>query len=204
MARGKQRPGTPGRVSFAELAARQPRQVKLVLPPDDDAGDQLQKAVDAARNAAETQQLRAGFYSEGAPEKTDALSQLPGLQAELAAAEAALEAASTVMVIRALPRPDLEALRQQHPPTEEQVAEAEKDVGGKPLANRDTFEPALIAACIVADPPITPAEVVALRDGRPAGGNLPAVEGWSKPDWEQLVDAVTTVNSQSRIRQLGN
>ena len=185
----KAKPRATAGVNFAALAARRPRELKLRLPPDDLAvSEMLEKALQEAHDALAMGRLRHGLTDDPA-EKT----RLDELEARARDAQEALDAASTVMVLRALPKPELVALRAAHPPTAEQIEAAKKtrpDV--ELLVNEKTFEAALIAASIVATPPLTVDQVLELE------------ETWSEPDWDALRAGALKVNGESRIQLLGN
>lgn len=184
----KRKPPASTGVSFEQLAARRPAELKLVLPPDE-GGDELEKAVQDAQNDLGMAKLRRGLTGtdeEGA-------AAVKTAQRALDEAQAALEAASTVLVLRALPRSELEALRLAHPATKEQMeAAANGQPGAQPRVDPETFDPALVAASIVADPRLTPEQVSVLRDR------------WSDPDWETLRAGALKVNGETKIQLLGN
>jgi hypothetical protein len=127
-------------------------------------------------------------------------TKVPGLEAELAAAESDADRASVTFTVRAMPGGEYDALELRFPPTEEQwanyrkVAEVSPLMANPPRVDGDALAPSLLAACV--------AEV----DGRP-------VE-WSESDcarlWgtlhegarADLLEAVYQVNSRRSGRPL--
>lgn len=70
-------------------------------------------------------------------------------KAALKRAQKAYDTCFAQVVLRALPPRDYEALICEHPPTDEQMAGTTPD--SAPQWNRDTFRPALLAACAEGD-----------------------------------------------------
>lgn len=98
----------------------------------------------------------------------------------MSAAAEAIQAASEPYVLRKLRRHEWRGLIEAHPPTEEQVAEADKQRESDPKAQRadintETFWPEAIAAC-AHDPALTVDDVLWLRDGDDSWTGLPEGE----------------------------
>lgn len=113
---------------LARLRARQlPEQVLQLC---DDAA--AQKRLDQAKlNLARLRMADAETDGEQ--------TELEAAQAELVAAQAAYDAVSDRLVFRALPRPVLDGLIRQNPPTEDQAETGD-------AWNPESFPPALVAA----------------------------------------------------------
>lgn len=71
----------------------------------------------------------------------------------LVAAQVAVDSCYETVTITAMAPLDMEKLRAQHPPTDEQRAQV-----ATAQFNADTFVPALLAACVTSDPVITEAD----------------------------------------------
>ncbi|MCY0938850.1 hypothetical protein [Streptomyces sp. H34-S4] len=116
---------------LARLRARQlPEQVLQLC---DDAA--TQKRLDQAKlNLA---RLRMADAETGGEQ-----TELEAAQAELVAAQAAFDEVSDRLVFRALPRPVLDGLIRQNPPTEDQAESGD-------AWNPESFPPALVAAAYI-------------------------------------------------------
>lgn len=126
---------------------------------------QLADATDAAAalQAATVTHRRAVIKDEPA--------ELKRARAALKRAQKAYDACFAEVVLRAIPPRDYEALICDHPPTEEQMAGTTPD--DAPQWNRETFRPALIAACAEGDMTATDwAEFLAARASRGEGDAL--------------------------------
>lgn len=118
-------------------------------------------------------------------------------RAELLAAKEAVEGAKealradTVMVtVRAIGRKPYDKLLGEHPPTDEQLAEAAANGEELPAYNFDTFPPALVAASAVN--PVMPLEYV-----------QEIWDEWNSAEITELFTASLIVNTMRR-RDLGN
>ena len=115
----------------AKLAARQRPILKMTICDDQAAKDRLA--------AAQFNERRARVASEADPADMDLKKVYAAAQKELEAAQEAFVDAAIVLRFQALRRPDFEALKKQHPATEEQAED------GLPF-NAETLGPELIAA----------------------------------------------------------
>ncbi|MGW2022022.1 hypothetical protein [Streptomyces decoyicus] len=138
----------------------------------DDA--ELRQRYDEAEEAAR----RSRFVAEANP--GDELAERQAAEADTARDQAlhALDAASEFLFFRALPRPVLEELIGQHPPTEQQAEEGA-------IFNADTFPAALVAAASV--------------DGMSRAEAEELLNGWSTPDANDLWDAAWQIQQESRV-----
>ncbi|WP_275560756.1 hypothetical protein [Streptomyces sp. 5-6(2022)] len=127
---------------------------------------------------AEQAARRARFIAEANPGDELAERQAADADTERDQALKALDAASEFLTFRALPRPVLEELIAQHPPTEQQVEEGA-------IFNADTFPAALVAAASV--------------DGMSREEAEELLNGWSAPDANALWDAAWHVQQESRV-----
>jgi hypothetical protein len=186
------RPAGPRPISPAALLdAGRPTRRRLVIPASGDEGKRLAEAVDAARETLQMTRLAVQLAPKDSDQAQQATDRQPQLQKALDDAEAAFEAAAKVVDLQPVAKTEMDALRAAHPPTDAQIAEAEKSAQSKPLWDEE-FEYELIARTIVTDPPMTGADVHLLEDQ------------WSAGDWAALENFVQEVNSQSRLRLLGN
>ncbi|MFI1163252.1 hypothetical protein ACH4UM_06490 [Streptomyces sp. NPDC020801] len=135
---------------------------------------ELRQRYDDAEQAAR----RARFVAEANP--GDELAERQAADADAARDQAlkALDGASEFLTFRALPRPVLEELIAQHPPTEQQAGEGA-------IFNADTFPAALVAAASV--------------DGMSRGEAEELLNGWSAPDANALWDAAWQIQQESRV-----
>jgi hypothetical protein len=118
-------------------------------------------------------------------------------RAPLSAAKEAVETAkqalddATVWVrFRAIGREAYERLLDEHPPTPEEVAEADSKGEAPPAYNVETFAPALISASAI-DPPMPPEFVTEIWNE------------WGSADLTEMFTAALIVNTFRR-RHLGN
>lgn len=104
--------------------------------------------------------------------------------------KAQVEEAAVEFVVTSLSRKRYRQLLEDHPATEEQIAEAKDRADPKPSNNSDTFGPALIAESI------TEPEGVTLEDAQSIWDNWPAGEiiGYGG-----LVTQLVMLNEQSRL-----
>ncbi|MET9833774.1 hypothetical protein ABZ078_31755 [Streptomyces sp. NPDC006385] len=138
----------------------------------DDA--ELRKRYEEAEQAAR----RARFVAEANPGDELAARQATDADAARDQALQALDAASEFLTFRALPRPVLEELIAEHPPTEQQAEEGA-------IFNADTFPAALVAAASV--------------DGMSREEAEELLNGWSAPDANALWDAAWQIQQESRV-----
>lgn len=136
--------------------------------------DQLRQRVEEAAQVAQ----RARIFAEASP--ADDLAEQRASAAEAAAdqARAELDHASDFLTFLALPRPVLEELIAQHPPTEQQAEEGA-------VFNADTFPAALVSA--------------ASRDGMNREEADELLMTWSAPDANALWEAAWQVQQESRV-----
>ncbi|MFJ9356995.1 hypothetical protein [Streptomyces mirabilis] len=136
--------------------------------------NELRQRYDEAEQAAR----RARFVAEANP--GDELATRQAVDADSARDQAlsALDAASEFLTFRALPRPVLEELIAEHPPTEQQAEEGA-------IFNADTFPAALVSAASV--------------DGMSREEAEELLGGWSAPDANALWDAAWQIQQESRV-----
>ncbi|MBY8884786.1 hypothetical protein K7472_07995 [Streptomyces sp. PTM05] len=154
-----------------ERLRRRPRSRKKLRVCDDDS---LRRRLEEAEQAAR----RARFLAETSPDDGAAAGQAEEADAAVEAARAALDDASDFLTFLALPRPVLEDLIAEHPPTEQQAS------GGAGF-NPDTFPAALIAA--------------ASLDGMSEAEAAELLATWSAPDANALWEAAWQVQQESRV-----
>ena len=134
-------------------------------------------------------------------------ARLAELEEELAAAETAYEEADTAQIeatiaarVESIGRKPYDALVDDYPPTEEQIAEWQKDNPKEdgtpgdslPDYDGDKFPPALIAACLVGElKGLTPDEVDEWTSE------------WNFAEFMQLFTAAIAVNAASRVQPWG-
>ncbi|WP_406722901.1 hypothetical protein OG968_24200 [Streptomyces althioticus] len=150
---------------------RRPRpQNRLRICDDAELRQRYEEAEQAAR--------RAHFVAEANPGEELAERQAADADAKRDQALAVLDAASEFLTFRALPRPVLEELIGEHPPTEQQAEEGA-------IFNADTFPAALVAAASV--------------DGMCRQEAEELLNGWSAPDAHALWDAAWQIQQESRV-----
>lgn len=125
-----------------ELNARELPSAEYAIQRKDpsEAQAELEKAARALRQA----EIRGDKTPE---HKAD----LKRCKAAVTRAKKKVESCFTVITIRAIETDQYEDLISDHPPTDEQLAEAGKDPADRPEWNEDTFYPALLAACVDGD-----------------------------------------------------
>ncbi|MGW3121355.1 hypothetical protein ACWDBW_30100 [Streptomyces sp. NPDC001107] len=170
---------SPPRASAAEgaWAAKMERLRRRALPQNklricDD--DQLKQRFEDAEQAAR----RARFLAEANPDDERATRSADEAAAALETVRAELDDVSDFLTFLALPRPVLEDLIAEHPPTEQQADEGS-------LFNPETFPPALIAA--------------ASFDGMSQDEAAELLATWSAPDAGLLWEAAWSVQQESRV-----
>ncbi|MEU3973423.1 hypothetical protein [Streptomyces bacillaris] len=152
------------------LRLRARPQNRLRVCDDNDLRQRYDEAEQAAR--------RAKFVAEANPGDDLAERQAADADAARDQALAALDAASEFLTFRALPRPVLEDLISEHPPTEQQAEEGA-------IFNATTFPAALVSAASV--------------DGMSREEAEELLNGWSAPDANSLWDAAWQVQQESRV-----
>ncbi|MDX3224564.1 hypothetical protein [Streptomyces sp. ME19-01-6] len=145
-------------------------QNKLRICDDDQLRQRFEEAEQAARSTR--------FVAEANPGDEQASQQADVAAAAYEEAKAALDAASDFLTFRALPRPVLEELIAQHPPTEQQTEDGA-------VFNPDTFPAALVAAASV--------------DGMSREEAEELLNTWSAPDANAMWDAAWQVQQESRV-----
>lgn len=113
------------------LAARTRPTSRLTICDDDETKKRLL--------AAQFDAQRARAAADRAPDDVDLAAAAETARQELEEAQAAYDAAAIVLRFQALPRPDFEALKRAHPPTEEQAEDGA-------AFNAETLAPELISA----------------------------------------------------------
>lgn len=98
----------------------------------------LREDVESARRA----RARARVLAEASPDEDAVAAGLRRAEERLTAAEAKAAGSYVELTFRALPRPQMEELVAEHPPTEQQAQEGS-------LFNPDTFPAALVSASSV-------------------------------------------------------
>jgi hypothetical protein len=157
--------------TFDHLAKKAPIVQRALIPLDDEAA-QTYAAAKAEVGTAELMQD---------PER------LSTAAAALEAATTALQEASVEVVFRSVGRPRFEALKRQHPPTEQQKAEFKAEYGVDAEYNTDTFPAALIAASCI-QPEMTSEQVESLVEEH----------GWNAGEFQHLFTLALQVNTQRR------
>ncbi|MDQ0990715.1 hypothetical protein [Streptomyces sp. V3I7] len=152
------------------LRRRARPQNRLRVCDDTDLRQRYDEAEQAVR--------RAKFVAEVNPGAELAARQAADADSARDQALAALDAASEFLTFRALPRPVLEELISEHPPTEQQAEEGA-------IFNADTFPAALVAAASV--------------DGMSREEADELLNGWSAPDANALWDAAWQIQQESRV-----
>lgn len=113
------------------LAARQRPVLKMTICDDTDVKARFDSAVYTERRARAAAELE--------PTDTDLAKALKAAESELKDAKEAFDEVAIVLRFQALHRADFEALKKEHPATEEQTEDGLS-------FNIDTFGPALVAA----------------------------------------------------------
>ncbi len=150
---------------------RRPRpQNRLRVCDDTELRQRYEEAEQVAR--------RSRFVAEANPGDELAERQVADADAARDQALSALDEASEFLTFRALPRPVLEELIGQHPPTEQQAEEGA-------IFNAETFPAALVAAASV--------------DGMSREEAEELLNGWSTPDANALWDAAWHIQQESRV-----
>ncbi|WP_232107748.1 hypothetical protein [Streptomyces gossypiisoli] len=136
--------------------------------------DRLRQRVEEAAQRAQ----RARIFAEASPEDESAQQRAAEAEASVEQARAELDGASEFLTFLALPRPVLEELIAQHPPTEQQAEEGA-------VFNPDTFPAALVSA--------------ASFDGMSREEAEELLNTWSAPDANALWEAAWQVQQESRV-----
>lgn len=124
-------------------------------------------------------------------------ARLEGSDDEVAELEAKVTEATVTFAFRSIGRRALEALRLAHPPTDEDKAEAERHgVDPAVLPWAETFEPALLAACLIpeeGEDPLTAEDFAELYES----------ENWNAAELRSLFGTALSVNQTNSIEALG-
>ncbi|MGW7572380.1 hypothetical protein [Streptomyces sp. NPDC054765] len=136
--------------------------------------NELRERVEAAEQTAQ----HARFLAEATPDDELATQRASDAESVAATVRAELDDASDFLTFLALPRPVLEELIAEHPPTEKQEAEGA-------VFNPDTFPAALISA--------------ASFDGMSREEAAELLTTWSAPDANFLWEAAWQVQQESRV-----
>jgi hypothetical protein len=153
----------------ARLAARQRPIAKMTICDDNELKQRLAIAQNVAR--------RAKAAAEDNPGDKDLKKLQTQAEKELEAAQAAFDEAAIVLRFQALRRPDFEALKKEHPATEEQAEDG--------LAfNPETLGPELIAA--------------ASLDGITVEEAQEYLTEWAEGEASQLFDTAWQVQGETR------
>lgn len=133
--------------------------------------------VKARYDSAVYTERRARAAAELEPDDIDLAKALKAAESELAAAREAFDAVAIVLRFQALPRADFEALKKEHPASEEQTEDG--------LAfNIDTFGPALVAASSL--------------DGISEEEATEYLETWAAGEADQLFSTAWNVQGETR------
>ncbi|MFF7795541.1 hypothetical protein [Streptomyces sp. NPDC007991] len=151
------------------LAARQRPVMTMTICDDQDVKQRLAAAQYAER--------RARIAAEADPGDKDLKKTLTTAQADTEAAQRAFDDAAIVLRFQAMRRPDFEALKKEHPATEEQAEDG--------LAfNPETLGPELIAASSL--------------DGITVDEATEYLTDWSEGEAAQLFDTAWQVQGETR------
>jgi predicted transcriptional regulator len=197
--------------SKSKQGSKKPRRMVVGIYLDDEVADRvehIEQARDKVRIELErTRPRRLAEYAAAGVDPEVALENvqredaegLAQIEGDLAAANEALDEATTWFVFEANGARRLRAMVLQHPPTEQQKADA--TARGQELAwNPDTFPRALVEDCCVSPADVDWDEVFAASeegDDEHAGG-LPPKSAWSAADVEVLVATAIAVNQSLR------
>jgi len=166
-------------------------------------------AIDMRKSQAEFELTVAEELPDGDPTKEQLVKlrtkRVADVTAELEVATEALEKAedevaekTVYLRLQGIGRKKYDKLREEHPPTDAQVLEFQKDNPKEdgtpgidvPEYNGDTYPPALISKCLVA-PKLTASEVEDFT------------EDWNFNEYLQLFMAAVTVNTITQVRSWG-
>lgn len=196
--------------SKSKQGGKRPRRLTIGVYLDDEVADRAelaQQAYDKVRLELErTRPRRLAEYAAAGCTPEEALQLvhgedvdgLAGLQADVDAANAALDEATTWFVFEAIGYRRLTALVRRHPPTDEQRAAGEKR--GQELAwNPDTFLRALVEDSCASPAGYAWDDVFGADedDGEDDGG-LPGKSAWSHADVEALTATAMAANQSLR------
>jgi hypothetical protein len=195
--------------SKSKQGGKQPRRLTIGIYLDDDvadAADVAEQAYDKVRLELErTRPRRLAEYAAAGMQPDEALATvhtedvdgLAPLIADLDAARAALDEATTWFVFEAIGHKRLTALIRRHPPTEEQKADATGR--GQELSwNPDTFLRALVEDSCTAPASYPWDDVFGQPDDDADEGELPATSAWSHADVEALAATALAANQSLR------
>lgn len=151
------------------LAARQRPILTMTICDDQQVKDRLATAQYAER--------RARAVAEDAPADKDLKKLHTAAQKELDAAQAVFDATAIVLRFQGLRRPDFEALKKAHPPTEEQAEDGM-------AFNPESLAPELVAASSL--------------DGITVEEAAEYLTEWSESEAAQLFDVAWQAQGESR------
>lgn len=149
------------------------RTITHVVPTDDDAV--------IAYATAEEKLTRARTRNQ--PAKT-----IAELEQVVADAEVVVRKSAIIVKLRALPQHEYAKLKAAHPPKDadhEEVREAQDNPKAKARWHSDTFEPALVAACLI-EP-----ETVSVEEAKQYKAT------WNESEWYGLFSAAVRANEQA-------
>ncbi len=126
------------------------------------------------------------------PDQASSQDALRDAEAALEDAEAAAAEVVVAFRFRGLGANDWDALVDEHPATAEQKAEARRDGTPAPVWNKDTFGPALVAACCI-EPEMTYEDAQQLWKS----------EEWNFAELRDLFNAAYNACRGRRVPQLG-
>lgn len=117
------------------------------------------------------------------------------LRAEVGKAQQAIDDATTWFVVGAVPKPFLAQLRDEHPPTDEQIAEfrAQREAAGERADGKPEFDREAVAVPLLAEAILTPQFTPEQVDELWNGGSC------SEAELEGLLDAALAINRILRI-----
>lgn len=159
-----------------QILAKKPRTAQVEIVLDDDLvleHDRLLIELEAARRNGHTEE------------------QVAALEKDLANKRAAVDEVTKVLTFRAMGARRYDELVDEHPPTDQQQAEAQERFNRPAPYNPDTFPVALIAASLV-EPELTVEEVERIWNE------------WNRDERLALFEAAMDVNSRAtRVGDLG-
>jgi hypothetical protein len=155
------------------LRAKQPRRITVGVFLDESLADRLDAAVLAKHQA---------LAADAPP------ADVEPLQAAVTAAQEALDEATMWFTFAGLGRSAFARLIDEHPPTPQQLADAEKISRAAPTFDPDTFAPALLAASCVSPAGLGVEDFLAIYSD-------PA---WNVEELGSLFAAALSVNGQAR------
>lgn len=155
-------------VTFDHLRGKKPIERKVYVhldPALSEAFDDVDGRLDELRRDHRERRLRAANTAAGLTDVFERMleDEIGVVEREWAEADAALQDSTVVVLMRSPGRKRYEALVNEHPPTEEQNAESQREHKQDAPYNAETFGPALVAACAV-EPELTEEQAQSLID----------------------------------------